>query len=133
MAKAREPSEEAPSSSQSQALNARYSPLSLWFGGTEHLCASSRLGQACLTLRSSTATDTPASATLLLASSALQLDVRCLQLNQTGSAEGNNCDEDDWGVQTSFTAQPGQDYLVVWGGLGRERKCEDSEVGVAIS
>ncbi|KAL6754182.1 hypothetical protein V8C86DRAFT_2710581 [Haematococcus lacustris] len=54
-------------------------------------------------------------------------------LNQTGSAEGNNCDEDDWGVQTSFTAQPGQDYLVVWGGLGRERRCEDSEVGVFIS
>ncbi|KAL6755102.1 hypothetical protein V8C86DRAFT_2684497 [Haematococcus lacustris] len=54
-------------------------------------------------------------------------------LKQTGSLEGNNCDNDDWGVRTTFTAQPGQDYLVVWGGMGRERQCGDSEVQVAIS
>ncbi|KAJ9534863.1 hypothetical protein QJQ45_017254 [Haematococcus lacustris] len=43
-------------------------------------------------------------------------------LKQTGSLEGNNCDNGAWGVRTTFTAQPGQDYLVVWGGMGRERQ-----------
>ncbi|KAL6755103.1 hypothetical protein V8C86DRAFT_2684505 [Haematococcus lacustris] len=54
-------------------------------------------------------------------------------LKQTGSLEGNNCENRYWGVRTTFTAQPGQDYLVVWGGMGRERQCGDSEVRVAIS
>ncbi|KAL6748748.1 hypothetical protein V8C86DRAFT_2870924 [Haematococcus lacustris] len=54
-------------------------------------------------------------------------------LKQTGSLEGNNCGNGAWGVRTTFTAQPGQDYLVVWRGMGRERQCGDSEIQVAIS